>query len=193
MSLGIRSSDTFGYTIIESPAFDGKQSLYEEWIIPLINEAYWKQQQHFFNDTPAARERMNVEKMRKILTDPTKRLYLMIKDTLQEVVGTILFEERLGKNKATFGLFAIAAEHQGKGLGHAMLAHIEEVARIQNKQIMKIKVFVFAERLRGYYECLGYRYTGKSSEFFHGDSIREEYRNRISDQRYLLQMEKKIA
>lgn len=183
--------DFKNFYIVEAHELNENIVSYLESIISLINDAYWQQQQHFFNDTPEARTRIDTERIKKILNDPNKKLYLLIDKTKNSVAGTILLESEPEKNNAKFGLFAIAEEYQGKGLGQSLVSHVEKTAQSLGKKKMKIEVFVFAPSLAKHYERLGYSYTGKQHEFPHWDSVRPEYQN--TDKNYLMGMKKKIV
>ena len=188
--MNIQNIDIKNFEIIESPYLNQHIALYLEKIITLVNEAYWDQQQHFFNDTPRARERINAENIDQILNNPNKKLYLMIDKTNNAVAGTILLETVPEKNHAKFGLFAISKEYQGRGLGPTLVTHVEKKAQSLGKRKMKIEVFIFAPRLAHHYGRLGYSYTGKKYEFPHWDSVRLEHQ--FEDKNYLIGMKKKI-
>lgn len=188
--MNIQKIDFRNFAIIEAPSYEDHKTLYNDNVIPLINAVYWDQQQYFFCDTPKARERINAKELEKILSDPKKTLYILLDKTKNIACGTILFERLPEKNKAKFGLFAIAKEYQGNGLGSALVNHVEEVAQSIGKRKMKIEVFIFATKLGKHYERLGYSYTGKKFEFPHGDSIRPDYQT--ADKLYVLGMRKKF-
>ena len=159
-------------------------------MVLLINEAYWEQQQPFFIDTLASRERINLAELDKIMSDPNQRTYVLINKKNHRVAGTIIIELPAEEEQAKVGLLAIGKEYRGKKLGHTLVEYVENYARTLGRKLIKLEVFIFAKKLINYYESLGYSFTGNTAPFFHGNCIREKYRN--SSDHYLSEMAKKL-
>lgn len=71
---------------------------------------------------------------------------------------------------AYFGMFAVRPDQQGGGLGRAVLAEAERVARAEwGASEMQMSVIVQREDLIAWYERRGYARTGRLSAFPYGD------------------------
>ncbi|GAA0671131.1 GNAT family N-acetyltransferase [Kitasatospora atroaurantiaca] len=95
--------------------------------------------------------------------------------------GVVLVAERAGEllaccqlerrgAAAYFGMFSVRPERQGGGLGRAVLAHAERVAR-EEWGAAELEMTVIAQRedLIAWYERRGFRRTGVYSPFPYGD------------------------
>jgi ribosomal protein S18 acetylase RimI-like enzyme len=77
--------------------------------------------------------------------------------------------ERRG-DSGYFGMFAVDPAQQGGGLGKAVLAEAERIAREQWRcHTMHMTVIVQREELIAWYERRGYRRTGEYQPFPYGD------------------------
>jgi GNAT superfamily N-acetyltransferase len=77
--------------------------------------------------------------------------------------------ERQG-DTAYFGMFSVRPDLQGGGLGKAMLAEAERVAREEwHSREMQMTVISIRDELMAWYERRGYRRTGRYSPFPYGD------------------------
>lgn len=77
--------------------------------------------------------------------------------------------ERQGAN-GYFGMFAVAPDEQGSGLGKHVLAEAERIARDEwHCRAMRMTVIVQREELIAWYERRGYRRTGEYQPFPYGD------------------------
>jgi GNAT superfamily N-acetyltransferase len=78
--------------------------------------------------------------------------------------------ERRGDDVAYFGMFSVRPELQGKGIGAAILAEAERIARSDwNCREMYMTVISVRDDLIPWYERRGYRRTGRYSPFPYGD------------------------
>ena len=70
-----------------------------------------------------------------------------------------------------FGMFAVAPAQQGGGLGKAVLAEAERIARVDwHCRTMHMTVIVQRTELIAFYERRGYRRTGEYQPFPYGDA-----------------------
>lgn len=77
---------------------------------------------------------------------------------------------RRADDTAYFGMFAVAPDLQGAGLGKAVLAEAERQVRdLWAATRMEMTVLVQREDLIGWYERRGYRRTGATEPFPYGD------------------------
>ncbi len=77
--------------------------------------------------------------------------------------------EKLG-DAGYFGMFSVRPTLQGAGIGNAMLAEAERVARDEwHAREMQMTVIPFRSELIAWYERRGYRCTGIHSPFPYGD------------------------
>ncbi|WP_024889758.1 GNAT family N-acetyltransferase [Luteimonas huabeiensis] len=69
-----------------------------------------------------------------------------------------------------FGMFAVAPRRQGGGIGHAVLAECERIAREEWRlPLMRMTVIDLREELIAWYQRRGYRRTGRHRPFPYGD------------------------
>lgn len=69
-----------------------------------------------------------------------------------------------------FGMFSVWPNLQGQGLGKAMLAEAERIARDElGQQRMRMTVIDVREELIGFYQRRGYKRTGIHKPFPYGD------------------------
>jgi ribosomal protein S18 acetylase RimI-like enzyme len=78
--------------------------------------------------------------------------------------------ERRGEKVAYFGMFSVRPDLQGGGVGRAMLAEAERIARDEwRAEEMQMTVISIRDELIAWYERRGYRRTGVYSPFPYGD------------------------
>ncbi|MDH6576886.1 GNAT family N-acetyltransferase [Kitasatospora sp. MAP5-34] len=93
---------------------------------------------------------------------------LLMAERAGELLGCCLLEQR--EKVAYFGMFSVRPELQGGGLGRAVLAHAERVARERwGAAEVEMTVIDLREDLIAWYERRGYRRTGDHSPFPYGD------------------------
>ncbi len=170
------------FNIIEARKADLEQ------IVNLINQAYWDQQQPYFDDNPESRKRIGLSDLFKLMSNPDQKIFVLINITNHDIAGVITIEFPKEEQVAKFGLFAMAKKYSGKRLGNVLVEYIENYAVSQAKKLMKIEVFSFAKNLISHYERLGYSLTGKTNTFFHECFVRADFQN--SSKEYLLEMTK---
>ena len=79
--------------------------------------------------------------------------------------------EKRGEDIAYFGMFSVRPDQQGKGIGAAMLAEAERIARSEwSCREMQMTVISVRDDLIPWYERRGYRRTGRYSPFPYGDA-----------------------
>ncbi|HEU4664600.1 MAG TPA: GNAT family N-acetyltransferase [Dokdonella sp.] len=77
--------------------------------------------------------------------------------------------ERQGE-MAYFGMFSVSPQSQGGGIGRAMLAEAERIAREEwGCREMQMTVISIRDELIAWYERRGYRRTGRYKPFPYGD------------------------
>ncbi len=78
--------------------------------------------------------------------------------------------ERENAQRCYFGMFAVSPGEQGSGLGRAMLAEAERIARMEwGCTMMAMTVIDVRAELIAWYERRGYRRTGEYKAFPYGD------------------------
>ena len=91
---------------------------------------------------------------------------------LAERAGDLLACANIEKqgDAAYFGMFSVRPELQGGGIGNAVLAQAERVAREEwNCREMQMTVIPLRDELIAWYERRGYRRTGRYLPFPYGD------------------------
>lgn len=133
---------------------------------------------------------MSIKRWDDILLDPHQKAYVLQETATLTIAGVIVLEIPPHEEYAKFGVFAISKTYQGKKLGEILINHVEQLARGLLKKSMRVYVFAFAHHLETYYQKLGYVYTGRTNQFFHGECIKPKYRDETS--RYLKELEKEL-
>ncbi len=94
---------------------------------------------------------------------------LLLADEDAALVGCCQLERRAG-GVAYFGMFSVRPGRQGQGRGRAIMAEAERIARHQwAANHMSMTVIRQRTDLIGWYERLGYRWTGQTEPFPYGD------------------------
>ncbi|MFE6281277.1 GNAT family N-acetyltransferase [Streptomyces sp. NPDC057877] len=111
-------------------------------------------------------QRTDPEGVREVVESPDSRLLAVERDG---VVVACCQLERRGEH-AYFGMFAVSPGQQGGGLGRAVLAEAERLAREEwGAGEMHMTVISVREDLIAWYERRGYRRTGRMTPFPYGD------------------------
>lgn len=111
-------------------------------------------------------QRIDAEGVAALIDQPGKRVLLA------ETDGQLLACAQLEQhgNAAYFGMFSVRPQRQGGGLGRAMLAEAERIAREEWAcSQMQMTVISIRGELIAWYERRGYRRTGSYSPFPYGD------------------------
>jgi GNAT superfamily N-acetyltransferase len=75
-----------------------------------------------------------------------------------------------GARTAYFGMFSVRPAMQGAGIGRAMLAEAERIARVEwGCATMQMTVITLRDELIAWYERRGYRRSGQYKPFPYGD------------------------
>ncbi|MFC5743823.1 GNAT family N-acetyltransferase [Dyella tabacisoli] len=95
------------------------------------------------------------------LEDQPANSYLFIaKDSDGKRVGFMHLQKTqdffTGRSNCHISDLAVAKEHEGRGVGKALLAHAEDWAREHHCQLVTLAVFPGNERARALYEATGY-------------------------------------
>jgi GNAT superfamily N-acetyltransferase len=112
-------------------------------------------------------QRTDVDEVAALIGAPASRILLC------EQGGVLLASAHLEKHAATchFGMFAVRPDRQGSGLGQAMLAEAERIARDEwGCREMQMTVITLRTELIAWYERRGYRRSGVFRPFPYGDA-----------------------
>ena len=112
-------------------------------------------------------QRTDVDEVAALIGASASRILLC------EQGGVLLASAHLEKHAATchFGMFAVRPDRQGSGLGQAMLAEAERIARDEwGCCEMQMTVITLRTELIAWYERRGYRRTGVFRPFPYGDA-----------------------
>jgi len=111
-------------------------------------------------------QRTDADAVAALIHAPASRILLC------EQNGVLLASAHIEKHGKTchFGMFAVRPERQGGGLGRAMLAEAERMARAEWSCLeMQMTVITLRTELIVWYERRGYRRTGVFQPFPYGD------------------------
>jgi ribosomal protein S18 acetylase RimI-like enzyme len=112
-------------------------------------------------------QRTDADAVAALIGAPASRILLC------EQGGAVLATAHLEKQAVTchFGMFAVRPDRQGGGLGRAMLAAAERMARDEwGCREMQMTVITLRTELIAWYERRGYRRTGVFKPFPYGDA-----------------------
>ena len=112
-------------------------------------------------------QRTDADAVAVLIGAPASRILLC------EQGGALLATAHLEQHAATchFGMFAVRPDRQGGGLGRAMLAEAERMARDEwGCREMQMTVITLRTELIAWYERRGYRHTGVFKTFPYGDA-----------------------
>ena len=106
--------------------------------------------------------RSSPEEIGDLIGDPNSRFVMALKGDVL-VACALLKKESEG---AYFGMFAIDPAHQGGGLGKAMMAQCEDMARhLWAAKSLRLAVISLRAELIGWYERRGFARTGAREPF----------------------------
>ncbi|WP_405557785.1 GNAT family N-acetyltransferase [Streptomyces sp. NBC_01171] len=111
-------------------------------------------------------QRTDPEGVRQVIKTPDSRLLVVEREG--GIVACCQLEHR--GTHAYFGMFAVSPTLQGSGLGKAVMAEAERLARADwGATEMHMTVISVRDDLIGWYERRGYRRTGEMTPFPYGD------------------------
>ncbi|MGW5097214.1 GNAT family N-acetyltransferase [Streptomyces nodosus] len=140
-----------------------------EALVALIESAYrgessrtgWTTEAHLLEG-----QRTDPEGVLEVVKSPDSRLLTVERD--DTIVACCQLEHR-GEH-AYFGMFAVSPALQGAGLGKAVIAEAERMARrTWGVSEMHMTVISVRDDLIAWYERRGYRRTGRMTPFPYGD------------------------
>jgi ribosomal protein S18 acetylase RimI-like enzyme len=110
--------------------------------------------------------RTNAEDVLAQVLRPRSRVLLAFRDQALVACAHVAVEDGAGY----FGMFSVVPSLQGSGLGRAVLAEAERIARDDyGMATMRMTVIDVREELIAWYERRGYRRTGIKKPFPYGD------------------------
>ncbi|MBB3091618.1 GNAT family N-acetyltransferase [Nocardioides albus] len=126
-----------------------------------------------------AGQRTDVEGVREVITAPGSRLLVAEQADPPGQPGRIVACCQLQKREASalrtvapsvyFGMFSVSPQLQGAGVGKAVIAEAEQIARDWGAEEIRMTVIRQREDLIAFYERRGYRRTGRFEPFPYGD------------------------
>lgn len=137
-------------------------------IVALVESAYrgesgqrgWTTETHLLDG-----QRTDAENVSELIERPDSRVLLMERDG---ALVACCHVERQG-HRGYFGMFAVNPDLQAAGLGRALLAEAERVAReAWHVAAMRMTVIEQRSELIAWYERRGYRLTGETGPFPYG-------------------------
>ncbi|GAA0399347.1 GNAT family N-acetyltransferase [Streptomyces luteireticuli] len=165
----MEAMETAGPGTHSAPVFRFADGADVPQLVPLIESAYrgdasrtgWTTEADLLDG-----QRTDEDGVRAVVGDGGSRVLLAEADG--EILACCHIEHR-GAH-AYFGMFAVRPQRQGGGLGRAVMAEAERVARAEwGAREMHMTVIRQREELISWYERRGYRRTGEMSPFPYGD------------------------
>jgi ribosomal protein S18 acetylase RimI-like enzyme len=117
-------------------------------------------------------QRIDVEGVLAVIRDPDSRVLLALREGEDESGGRVLGCAQLERKPdyAYFGMFSVRPGLQNGGIGRAVLAEAERIAREDwALPAMRMSVIVQRAELIAWYERRGYARTGEYLPFPYGD------------------------
>ena len=110
--------------------------------------------------------RIDAERLDADIRRPHSLVLLGERDGVAQACAHVAVDDGAGY----FGMFSVWPAAQGGGLGKAMLAEAERIAREElGQSLMRMSVIDLREELIAWYERRGYRRTGEHKPFPYGD------------------------
>lgn len=110
--------------------------------------------------------RTNADDVLASITRPSSQVLLAFRGDQLLACAHVAVEDGAGY----FGMFSVRPTLQGAGLGRAVLAEAERIAREHyGMRMMRMTVIDVRDELIGWYERRGYRRTGVTRPFPYGD------------------------
>lgn len=111
--------------------------------------------------------RIDPDVLREDLRRDGSRVVIALRDGAMAACAHVAIEDGAGY----FGMFAVVPGQQGGGIGHAVLAECERIAREDwHLPMMRMTVIDVRHELIAWYERRGYRRTGILKPFPYGDA-----------------------
>lgn len=136
-------------------------------VVALVESAYrgteggWTTESHLLDG-----QRTDPQGVAEVIEAEGSRLLAVERDG--ELLACCQLEQRA--STAYFGMFSVRPDRQGGGVGRAVLAEAERIAREEwGATVMEMTVIVQREDLIAWYERRGYRRTGETLPFPYGD------------------------
>ena len=139
-------------------------------LVPLVESAYrgeasrkgWTTEADLLDG-----QRIDAQGIAEVLGKPRSRVVLAERDGA--LLGCAHVEQQ--DDYGYFGMFSVRPELQGAGLGNALLAECERIARDEWQCArMRMTVISVRDELIAWYERRGYRRTGQYKPFPYGDA-----------------------
>jgi len=139
-------------------------------LVPLVESAYRGEASRAGWTTEADLldgQRIDPQGLAETLAKADSRIVLAIDET--GLLGCAHVERQDGYGY--FGMFSVRPDLQGAGLGNALLAECERIAREEwHCASMRMTVISLRDELIAWYERRGYRRTGEYKPFPYGDA-----------------------
>jgi GNAT superfamily N-acetyltransferase len=124
------------------------------------------------------------------------KVYVLLDQHSGKIGGGVQFNTTYQNVNAYFGTLFIHKEYQGKGLAERLIKYVEKEAFKCHKQHLYIWVVDCADKLKKFYQGLGFIFTGKvisrDSSFL--DRVKPDFKKRVNFQEMvkLLHSESKL-
>lgn len=132
-----------------------------EWLHDIVNEAYYTTEKDFWNEDYY---RISIDQLSTLVKQES--IFIAKENGLR--IGCILFKE-LKKSTGTFSMLVTDPKHRKKGIGRALVAHVEAQAielglNKMELEILRPEDFIHEQKkfLKTWYESLGYVYQSSS-------------------------------
>lgn len=116
-----------------------------------------------------AGQRTDPDGVREVITAPGSRLLVaeQVAGRAAEIVACCQLQKR--EAYVYFGMFSVSPSLQGAGVGKAVMAEAERIAREWGAEEIRMTVIRQREDLIAFYERRGFRRTGRFEPFPYGD------------------------
>jgi ribosomal protein S18 acetylase RimI-like enzyme len=144
-----------------------------EELAALINSAYrgetsrrgWTTEAEYLDG-----QRTDPVTLRSVIQKPEMTLYCLREAAGQPILAAVQVELLNSGSDLYFGMLTVRPDMQAKGLGRALLDHVESAARAQNCSRVVMGVIHIRVSLIAWYQRRGYQLTGETRPFPYGKS-----------------------
>jgi GNAT superfamily N-acetyltransferase len=109
-------------------------------------------------------QRTDAKNLTALINEPENQIEMAIDSDSHSLVGCVYLKKE-NSHTLYFGMLTVAPKLQTKGTGKALIKHIEEFAKKNHYNFIRISVIQFRTELIKFYERRGFVSTGQFEDF----------------------------
>jgi ribosomal protein S18 acetylase RimI-like enzyme len=121
---------------------------------------------------------MSARQLRHHLRNPSAAILVAMRN--RELAGSAVLFLHAGHRSARLYSIAVSARARGAGIGRALLAAVERVAREYGRELMRLEVRKDNKAARALYKQHGYRRFGMKKRYYEDGHDAERYEKSLT-------------